>query len=81
MNGWEALGNAVVRQAVEDWNTAAQKLSKPHSQQVETMYRRTKNECEQFFLSRYFNRFTDVNGRELLNRLNERLEKEINYGE
>lgn len=63
---YEALGNAVVLQAVKDYRAAVKKLS--HGKKnvaAESM----KQECERFFKSDYFNVFTTLDGRAILSRL------------
>ena len=66
MNGYEKLGNAVVMQAVRDWRYATRTL-KRNSDKYDA--KRLKKECEQFFLSQYFNMYTDLDGRALLDKL------------
>lgn len=58
MEPYEALGNAVVLQAVKDWRTAMKKKDS-----------RTIHECEAFLLSGSFNLFTDLDGEALLQKL------------
>lgn len=66
MNGYEKLGNAVVMQAVKDWRYATRKLKrKPDNYEA----KRLKKECEQFFMSQYFNMHTNLDGRALLDKL------------
>lgn len=73
MNGYERLGNAVVRQAVRDWRSSTRKLKRnPGNYEA----KRIKKECEQFFLSQYFDMYTDLDGRALL----DKLRKEGNRG-
>lgn len=66
MNQFEALGNAVVLQAVKDYRDAVKRLShgKKNSSAEDT-----KNECERFFRSGHFNRFTGLDGNALLSML------------
>lgn len=66
----EALGNAVVLQAVKDYREAVKKLSRGKKNVVAEA---TKNECERFFKSTYFNIFTQLDGKVLLSQL----EKEV----
>ena len=64
--GYEALGHAVVMQAVEDWRNAAKMLRRhPES----TAARAELSEVEEFLLSRRFNVFCDLDGKALLVRL------------
>ena len=67
---YEALGNAVVLQAVKDYREAVHKLSRGKKN---TIAESTKQECERFFQSPYFNVFTQLDGKELLSQL----EKEV----
>lgn len=67
---YEALGNAVVLQAVKDYREAVHKLS--HGKK-NTNAESTKQECERFFQSPYFNVFTQLDGKALLSQL----EKEV----
>lgn len=67
---YEALGNAVVLQAVKDYREAVHKLSRGKKN---TNAESTKQECERFFQSPYFNVFTQLDGKALLSQL----EKEV----
>ena len=67
---YEALGNAVVLQAVKDYREAVHKLSRGKKN---TIAESTKQECERFFHSPYFNVFTQLDGKALLSQL----EKEV----
>lgn len=67
---YEALGNAVVLQAVKDYREAVHKLSRGKKN---TIAESTKQECERFFQSPYFNVFTQLDGKVLLSQL----EKEV----
>ncbi len=67
---YEALGNAVVIQAVKDYREAVHKLSRGKKN---TIAESTKQECERFFQSPYFNVFTQLDGKALLSQL----EKEV----
>ena len=70
LSPYEALGNAVVLQAVKDYREAVHKLSRGKKN---TIAESTKQECERFFQSPYFNVFTQLDGKELLSQL----EKEV----
>lgn len=70
LNPYEALGNAVVLQAVKDYRDAMEKLSRGKKN---TIAEDTKKECEKFFKSPYFNIFTQLDGEALLSQL----EKEV----
>lgn len=72
MDPYQALGNAVVLQAVKDYRDAVKKLSRgKKNSSAET----TKAECERFFKSGHFNIFTSLDGVALLSQL----EKEAEY--
>ena len=62
----EALGNAVVLQAVKDYREAVKKLSRG---KVNHAAEQMKNECERFFKSCHFNIFTNLDGNVLLSQL------------
>ena len=68
----EALGNAVVLQAVKDYREAVKKLSRGKKN---SSAEATKAECERFFKSGHFNIFTSLDGVALLSQL----EKEAEY--
>lgn len=70
LSPYEALGNAVVLQAVKDYREAVHKLSRGKKN---TIAESTKQECERFFQSSYFNVFTQLDGKALLSQL----EKEV----
>ncbi len=67
---YEELANAIVLQAVKDWRDAAAILmSGRRNMFAEDM----KAECERFFMGRYFNEFTALDGSMIL----EGLKKEV----
>ena len=70
LGAYEALGNAVLLQAVKDYREAVHKLSRGKKN---TNAESTKQECERFFQSPYFNVFTQLDGKALLSQL----EKEV----
>ena len=70
LSPYEALGNAVVLQAVKDYRDAVQKLSR---RKKNTIAESMKQECEIFFQSPYFNVFTQLDGKVILSQL----EKEV----
>ena len=70
LSPYEALGNAVVLQAVKDYREAVHKLFRGKKN---TIAESTKQECERFFQSSYFNVFTQLDGKALLSQL----EKEV----
>ena len=70
LSPYEALGNAVVIQAVKDYRDAVHKLSRGKKN---TIAESMKQECERFFKSPYFNVFTQLDGKSLLSQL----EKEV----
>ena len=67
---YEALGNAVVLQAVKDYRAAVKKLAHGKKNAITEA---TKHECERFFKSQHFNTFTELDGRAILSQL----EKEV----
>ena len=74
-DAYENLANAIVLQAVKDWRSAVRTLKK------RTRYdpaKQMKEECEQFFLSEWFEQLTSVDGRYLLRKLKQ--EEGINDG-
>ena len=72
MDPYQALGNAVVLQAVKDYRDAVKKLSRGKKN---SSAEATKAECERFFKSGHFNIFTSLDGVALLSQL----EKEAEY--
>lgn len=68
----QALGNAVVLQAVKDYRDAIKKLSRGRNNSAAEQM---KNECVRFFKSKHFNVFTELDGEILL----QQLEKEAEY--
>lgn len=70
LSPYEALGNAVVIQAVKDYRDAVHKLSRGKKN---TIAESMKQECERFFQLPYFNVFTQLDGKALLSQL----EKEV----
>ena len=70
LSPYEALGNAVVLQAVKDYRDAVHKLSRGKKNTIAEFM---KQECERFFKSPYFNVFTQLDGKALLSQL----EKEV----
>lgn len=66
LDPYEALGNAVVLQAVKDYRDAVKKLSRGR---INHAAEATKKECERFFQSSYFNVFTALDGKALLSQL------------
>ncbi len=66
LDPYEALANAVVLQAVNDYRDAVKKLS---CGRKNVAAQAMKEECESFFKSSYFNQFTELDGNTLLSRL------------
>ena len=73
MDPYQALGNAVVLQAVKDYRDAVKKLSRGKKN---TTAEQTKSECEKFFKSGYFNVFTELDGKALLSQLEKEVESD-----
>lgn len=67
----EQIGNSVILLAVEDFRKAVKKLS--HGKENRAAMQ-MKKECEEFFRSKHFNTFTNLDGEVLLSML----EKEAN---
>ena len=65
---WEALGNAVVLQAVKDYR-AARKKTKYHPKNKEAKL--MIQDCESFFRSDWFSALTSIDGQTLLEKLKE----------
>lgn len=70
LSPYQMLGNAVVIQATRDYRDAVKKLSRGKRNTAAAI---TKEECERFFKSPYFNVFTQLDGKVLL----AKLEKEV----
>ena len=66
MDSYQALGNAVVLQAVKDYRDAVKKLSRG---KTNTAAEQMKNECERFFKSDLFSIYTSIDGEMLLTKL------------
>lgn len=64
--GYAALGNAVVITAVKDWRTAVRCLRRNPNHKTA---QRALLECEAFFTDEYFNTFTNIDGRGMLENL------------
>ena len=59
MDPWEALRNAIVIQAAEDYRKSLQALK---GNPDNYMNRQTKRECEDFFTSDWFKDLSEVSG-------------------
>lgn len=69
---WQALGNAVVLQAVKDYRQAYKRLKRhPNDHLAE----RDVKEIERFFTSQYFNTFTELDGEMLMHRLQDEMDE------
>ena len=71
MDPYEALANAIILTAVKDWRMAASTLKRKPGH-FEALQR--KNECERFFLSRWFGTLTRLDGARLLDELEKEME-------
>lgn len=69
---YEALGNAVVLQAVKDYRRAYKRLLRHPN---DHLAKRDVDEIEKFFTSAYFNIFTDLDGEMLMHRLQDEMEE------
>ncbi len=67
-NPYENLANAIVLTAVHDYRDALKKLSRGRKN---TDAETTKNECERFFRSQWYQELTSVDGELLIRKLNE----------
>lgn len=66
MDPYEALRNAIVLQAVKDWQSAARKLKKrPRYDPARQM----RDDCERFFRSDWFEELTGMDGSAILRKL------------
>lgn len=66
MDPYEALRNAIVLQAVRDWQSAVRKLKKrPRYDPAKQM----RDECESFFRSDWFEELTGMDGSAILRKL------------
>ena len=72
INEYELLANAIVLQAVKDYRRAARKIS---GDRQNIMAERTYRDCRRFFLSRWMQVLTDVDGRELIRKLDREVER------
>ena len=67
------LVQAIVKQAVKDWQFATKKLKNSKTKKISknAIYesKRTINECERFFKSDWFYELTGVDGSSILRRL------------
>ena len=72
MDAYEHLANAIILQAVRDWQRAMMRLRKrstnPDAESI-------RLETERFFLSSWFGALTTMDGKELLRKLKEDLAK------
>jgi len=68
LDGWEALANAIILQAVEDYREARMRL---HNKPSLRKPRSVISEVEQFFHSDWFTWLTSLDGEMLLERLKE----------
>ena len=68
MRCWEDLANAVVLQAAKDYRSALRRLKKRPDDGYSI---KMKRECETFFTSQYFDIFTGIDGKGLMEKLRE----------
>jgi hypothetical protein len=66
--GYENLANAIVAQAVDDYRRLLRGKRVPDKV--------TKKKCEKFFLSKWFESLTQVDGKKILKRLQKEYEDE-----
>lgn len=72
MDSYQALGNAVVLQAVKDYRDAVKKLSRGKKNSAAED---TKRECERYFRSGHFNIFSSLDGKALLSMLQKEVQE------
>jgi len=68
MNPYAELANAIVLCAVKDYRKARNRLKRSY---FDTHARMVMKECEEFFLSGWFQTLTSVDGKVLLEKLQE----------
>ena len=69
---YENLASAIILQAVKDWRDSVHRLKKrPKNEESFKL----KAECEQFFLSDWFNALTPLDGRLILRKLEQEAEE------
>lgn len=67
-NGYDALANAIVIQAVSDYRSARRKLRKEPGCHLA---KRDINDCEEFFTGQWIKALTEIDGNLILKRLEE----------
>lgn len=67
---YQNLANAIVKQAAKDWLGAMKRLKKKPGNKIA---QETRDECERFFRSGWFEQLTGVDGEFLLRKLKEEL--------
>jgi len=68
--GYRDLADAIILQAVIDYRRSVQRLA---GKAKDLRARRLKHDTETFFRSRWFGALTNISGRKLLIRLNQRM--------
>ena len=68
IKNYQNLANAIILKAVEDWRDAVKRLKKKPNNELAY---KEKYECENFFLSPWFDTLTMIRGEDLLRRLKE----------
>ena len=68
MSGYDALANAIIIQAVQDYRSAQIKLRKEPDNDAAA---KTLQEIEAFFQSKWFGLLSELNGEKLLQKLKE----------
>lgn len=66
---WREFGCAIVKQAAFDWKDAVKKLKKYDSHELEEQ----KRSAEKFLQSKLCGLYADINGKELLRKMKERV--------
>lgn len=72
MEAYDVLASAIIMQAAKDYRSAKHKLKNDPGDSIEQA---SVNEIERFFLSRWFEALTDVDGATILKKLRQEAEK------
>lgn len=76
MNGYEELAAAIVARAVQDYRMALKYLKKhPRRSRRRTKFENLKHDCERFFTGDWIRELTDVDGRKIMEKIQEDVEK------
>ena len=71
---YERLANAIIEQAVKDYRQAVTTLKRPNLKEGSRISaEKMKRECERFFLGNHIKTLTNVDGKYILEKLEEEL--------